>query len=110
MDTLDPLEDRGDALTHADAHRGQAKGGVAVVHGVDERGGDASSGSAQRMADGDCSAADVDLGFVQLEHADSSQGLRREGFIELDEVDVGEMQTSSLEGFLRGGDGASTHH
>src|SRR6266516_2284015 len=55
------FEDRGDALTGADAHGGQAELDLPGDHGVDQRGGDAGAAGAQGMADGDGAAANVDL-------------------------------------------------
>ena len=105
-----PLENHRDALADADAHGGQAELGVAVAHGVDEGGGDAGAARAERVADGDGAAADVDFSFVHLEHADAGQRLGGEGFVELDEVDVGQLEAGALERFLRGGHGAGAHH
>ena len=80
------------------------------MHGVDQRRGDAGAAGAERMADGDRPAADVDLLFVELEHADAGQGLGGEGFVELDQVDVGQREAGALEGLLRGRHGAGAHH
>ena len=104
------FKDHRDALADADAHRRQAERGVAVVHGVDERRGDAGAACAERVADGDRAAADVDLRFVEFEHPDAGQRLGGEGFVELDQVDVGERQAGALEGLLRGRHGAGAHH
>ena len=35
-----PLENGGDSLSDADAHRGQSEPGAAIDHGIDQRGGD----------------------------------------------------------------------
>ena len=55
-----PLEHRGQALAAADAHRLQAVAGLAAVHLAQQRGEDPAAGRADRVAEGDARAVDVD--------------------------------------------------
>ena len=43
LETLNSLEDHGDALADADAHGGQAESCIAIVHRVDKCRGDAGA-------------------------------------------------------------------
>ena len=62
--------------------------GVAVDHGVNQRRGDPRTAGPERMADGDRAAADVDLLFVEPSIRMHAKRLRRERFVQLDQVDV----------------------
>src|SRR5262249_12030042 len=66
----DCLEDRRDPLPGADAHGRQAEPGLAVLHGVDQRGGDAGPAGAERVADGDGPTAHVHLLRVRFQQLD----------------------------------------
>ncbi len=46
---LHPFEHGGDALTQADAHGGDSQGDVLLFHQVDQGGGDAGTGAAERV-------------------------------------------------------------
>src|SRR5690349_3678130 len=56
-----------DALAYPDAHGRCRAAAAPTAQLVQERGGDPGSGTAQRMADGDRAAVDVDQVFVELE-------------------------------------------
>ena len=61
------LEHESDALAAADAGRAHSNLGLAACDGVGEAGGDARAGGAERMAEGDGAAEDVDFGHVEAE-------------------------------------------
>src|SRR5581483_5743823 len=86
------LENGGDALAGADAHGRQAELRLAVLHGVNERRGDAGAAGAERVADGDGAAAHVHLLRAQLQQLHHRQRLRRERLVDLDQVDVLQLQ------------------
>src|SRR5205823_13099658 len=54
------LEQRGDALAHADAHGGEPAARAATAHLVHQRGGDARARTAERVAERDRAAVHVD--------------------------------------------------
>ena len=60
LTSADPLEHRGQALAAADAHRLQAVAGLAAVHLAQQRGEDPPAGRADRVAERDARAVDVD--------------------------------------------------
>jgi len=60
------------------------------------------------VADGDRAAADVHLFFVEFEHPDAGEGLGGEGFVQLDQVDVRELEAGPLEISLRDTGGLKT--
>src|SRR5437870_2483519 len=83
-----PLENGGDPLPCPDAHGRQAILRLAVLHEMNQRRGDARAAGAERVADGDGPAADVDLLRVGVEQLDDRQRLGGEGLVDLDQVDV----------------------
>src|ERR1700686_3247604 len=77
------LEDGGDALAAADA---LCREGVALALAFQEGcrlAGDARSGGAKRVAEGERAAVDIHLGEVDPEVAHAGEGLRGERFVEL---------------------------
>src|SRR5579875_2031747 len=82
----DPLQDHGDALADADAHRDQRIAPAAALQLARRGQCDARSRSAERMADGDGAAVRIDAAVVgrQFETAQTGQNLRGEGFVDLD--------------------------
>ena len=70
---------------------------------------DTSAGSADGVADGDRAAVDVDLAHVEAELTGNSDGLGREGFVGLDEVDIVDGQAGLLHGLTGSGHGADAH-
>src|SRR5262245_18306239 len=62
------------------------------------------------MADGDRAAIHVHALWVEAELADDDEALRRESFVELDEVDVGDLDTRALEQLAHRGHRADPHH
>ena len=65
-------------------------------HFVQQGDDDTSAGSADGVADGDRAAVDVDLAHVEAELTGNSDGLGREGFVGLDEVDIVDGQAGLL--------------
>ena len=61
------------------------------------------------MADGNRAAVDVDLAHVEAELTGNSDGLGREGFVGLDEVDIVDGQAGLLHGLTGSGHGADAH-
>src|SRR5690606_29941514 len=72
----------------ADAHGLQPELLVVELEAVDERGGDPGAGHAERVADGDRAAVDVQLVVVDAEVLGRRQDLRGERLVDLDQVDV----------------------
>jgi hypothetical protein len=62
------------------------------------------------VAEGDGAAVDVDAGRVGAELSDACDRLRREGLIELDEIDVVDGEPGTLEDATCGGHGPNAHH
>src|SRR3546814_21159185 len=60
LSSADALQHRGDALTHADAHRREAELGVLVVQYMRQCAGNARTRKAERMAERDRTTADGD--------------------------------------------------
>src|SRR5579859_5887745 len=103
------LQDRGDALTAADALGGQR---VFAARTLQKRSGladDARTRGAQRVAERDGAAIDIDLRLVELQIADTGQRLGGEGFIEFDHVERGGGQAGALQRLCRGRDRADAH-
>jgi len=71
---------------------------------VYQRREDARARRAQGVAQRDRAAVDVDPRGIELELADASDGLRREGLVQLDQVDLVDRQPGALEDFLGRGD------
>ena len=92
MALIHRLEDPGRAHASAYAHGDHAVLRFAAGHLAEEGGGELGSGAAERVAEGNGSAVDVELGGVDAEHLDDGEGLRGEGLVELDEVDLIERE------------------
>ena len=65
----DRLDAHGHAHAAADAERGEALLGAGTLHLVQQGGEDPRAGRADRVADGDGAAVDVDLGRVETQFA-----------------------------------------
>ena len=85
--------------THAaaDAQRGEAFLGVALLHLEQQRGEHARAGRADRMAERDRAAVDVDLGGIPAEVLVDRAGLRGEGLIGLDQIEVADAPAGLLQ-------------
>src|SRR5919198_4273745 len=104
-----PLEDRGDALAHADAHGGEAVAVAATRHLVHQGRGQTRAAAAEGMAERNGAAVRVHPGRVKPQLADTGERLRGEGFVELDHVEVTHVEARALQRLARGGDGAEAH-
>src|SRR5678815_841042 len=94
------LEHRGNPLSHADAHGGDAVPSSAIAQGMEQRGRDSGSARSQRMTNGDCPAPDIDFLLVEPQHPDASERLSRKRLVQFDEVDLLELQPGTRESFL----------
>src|SRR5262249_43251692 len=83
-----PLDAHCNAHATTDAKGGEALLGIALLHLVEQRHQHARAGRADRVAERDCAAVDVDLAGVPAEVLVDRAGLRREGFVGFDEVEV----------------------
>src|SRR5215468_11371667 len=85
------LDAHRDAHASPDAEGGEAFLGVALLHLVEQRHKDAGAGGADRMAEGDRAAVDVDLVGIPAEVLVDGAGLRRERLVRLDQVEVADV-------------------
>ncbi len=88
---LRPLPQAGDALADPDAHGGGRLPAAAPLQLVQQRGGDPGARAAERVADRDRAAVDVDQVRVALELVDHGDRLGRERLVDLEQgqlVDV----------------------
>ena len=94
----DALDQRGDALADADAHRGDRALAAARFQRVHRGQRQARAGRAERMPERDRAAVRVHvLGVVrQAELAQHREALGGERLVQLDHVDVAELQAESL--------------
>src|SRR5436305_14458450 len=91
------LPDRGDALAHADAHRGETVLHAAMLHLAYQGADQASSAAPQRVTQCDRAAVDVDLLLIEAEEADARERLRGKRLVQLDECNVGRLQAGLLQ-------------
>src|ERR1700761_1779687 len=98
-----------DAHAAADAQRGEALLRIALLHFVQQRHQYARTGGADRMADRDRAAIDVDLGRIPAEVLVDRAGLRREGFVGLDQVEIADAPAGFFQRGARGRDWPRTH-
>ena len=80
------------ALADADAHRRDPVAAAAAAELVQEGGREAGAGAAERVAEGDRAAVDVEALLVDPELADAGEDLGGEGLVELDQVDLVEPE------------------
>src|ERR1700730_8869265 len=86
--SLDPLENSGGALATADAHRHHSVFCFPALHFAEDGGREFRSGAAERVAEGDCSAVEVDLLRIQAGAPDHRQRLHGERFVQFDNINV----------------------
>src|SRR5581483_5601591 len=96
-------------LADADAQGGEAEPAVAAAQLVEERDDEAGAAHAEGMAERDRTAVDVHLFLVEPELADDGEGLRGEGLVELDQVDLLERHTRPREQLLDRRDRPDAH-
>src|SRR5690242_17559885 len=108
---LHPFERERDSLADADAHgrERQLAAGALELLGCGER--EARAGHSERVAERDRSAVGVHLRRVvrEAELAEDREPLRGERFVELDDVEVGDLQALALHQFVAGGRGPYAH-
>src|SRR5207253_1441093 len=104
-----PLDANRDAHAATDAERGKALLRVALLHLVDERGEDARARGADRVANGDGAAVDVDLARVPAEFFPDRDRLRRKGLVRLDQVEIADRPAGLLQRLLRSWYRADAH-
>src|SRR5262245_61131874 len=105
-----PLDDGSGAHAGADAQRHQPDVEVAALELVHQRTKDHSAGGAERMPQCDGAAVDVDLLGIDVHRLQVAQHDRREGLVDLDEVDVVERHAGALEHLPGDVDRAGEHH
>src|SRR5690606_2706441 len=86
------LEDRGDALAPADAHRRQAKAAAGAVQFVHQLDGDDRAGRAHRMAQRDAAPVGIGLPRIEAERVGHRAGLGGESLVGFDHVEVVHLQ------------------
>src|SRR5690348_15767728 len=86
------LDDHRVALTAARADRGAAQPAAAPAQLEHERAEDPRARGADRVAERDRAAVDVDLVLVDPEHPDRVQRHRREGLVDLPQIDVVDLE------------------
>src|SRR4051794_38526581 len=97
--TLPPvdLEDHGISLAAARADRRDSETAAAAAQLVHERHEDAGAARADRMAEGDRAAVDVDLRLIHAEHPHRVDRHRGERLVDLEEVDVVDREAGLVE-------------
>src|SRR5215212_3407198 len=106
---LNTLDDHRNPLPSADARGGEAVALLAAAQLVENRQQEARAGGAERMAERDRAAVDVQLLLVDVELFRDREDLSRERFVDLDEVDVVELHPRALERELRRRGRADAH-
>src|SRR3954465_673665 len=91
------LNGEGDAHAAAYAQRCKPPLGVALLHFVKQRDQDAAARGADRMAEGDGAAIDVDLARVPTHLAVHSYSLRGERFVDLHQIQVLRLPSGARE-------------
>src|ERR1700761_8762471 len=83
-----------DALADADAHGGDRALAAALLHAMDSRHGEPRAAHAERMAERNRTAMRVDeIGiFLDAKLTKDRDALRGKGFVELDQIEVGNLQ------------------
>ena len=98
-------EQDGVALAAAAAQRGGAEAAAAALELVQQGEGDPGAGHADRVAEGDGAAVDVDdvVGDAEVLHRGQADG--GEGLVELEQVDVADRLAGALEAATMARDG-----
>src|SRR5207244_13618082 len=103
------LEDRRDPLTAADTERREPVLALALAELGDERERETRTGRAERMAKRDRAAVHVRLLAIEAKLLLDGEVLRREGFVDLDEVHVLDLETGALQRLPARRCGADAH-
>src|SRR5581483_2413705 len=83
------------ALTAADAEGGEAEMGIAALHLVQEGDEDTGAAGADRVAEGDGAAVDVDLLGVEAKLTHHGHALRRERLVRLHQIKLAHIDISA---------------
>src|SRR5690349_10823101 len=92
-----PFNDRRGRLPEADAHRDQAVPPLAPLELVHDRRDQARARSAERMPERDRAAVDVELALIGAGFLEPCQRDRREGLVDLEQIDVLDRKARFLE-------------
>src|SRR5262245_13273479 len=85
------LDGQGDAVAAAEAQRRDAASEVAALQRIEQRGEHAAAARSDGVAERDGAAVDVHLLLVDSKLVQDRDRLDRERFVELEEIDVGEI-------------------
>src|SRR5205085_11501875 len=103
------LEQACAALAAADAHRDDAPLRLAPAAFLQDVAGETRAGHAERVADRDRAAVDIVLLGIDAELVAGIEALAGEGFVELPEIDVLDLQAVALQELRHGVDRADAH-
>src|SRR6185295_7443227 len=95
-----PFKDTSSAHPATNAHGHHAVARLASFHLVQDRRRQLRAGAAERMAERDRAAVDVEPIGIDRQRAQAGEDLRGEGFVQLDEIDLVEGQAGELQRFL----------
>src|SRR5262249_56521379 len=97
------------ALATADAHGDDAPLGLAAMAFLQDVAGEPRTGHAEGMADRDRAAIDVVLGGIDAELVAAIEALAGEGFVQLPDVDVVDLEPVTLQQLRHGENRAVAH-
>src|SRR5450631_1123792 len=89
---LDPLEDRGNALTAADTLGGERIATSDALQEARRFAHDTRPGGAQRVPEGDCTAVDIEGLVPNSEIASAGECLTCKGLVQFDHVDCRNLE------------------
>ena len=107
--SVDAFHGECNALATTDTQRGEAFLGPFTLHAMQQGCHYAGTRGADWVTDRDCAAGDVDPCRIPAQVLVDRHGLRREGFVGLDAVEVRDRPAGLLEAFLRGRDRTGAH-
>src|ERR1700687_293692 len=107
---LNPLDDGRGAHAAADAQRDQRGRFVGALELVEHGTENHRTGGAERMAERDGAAIDIDLGVVDVEGLHVAQHHRGERLVQLEQIDVGFLHARALEQLFGDIDRTGQHH
>ena len=91
------LKEPGSAHAAADAHRDDAVFDLPAFHLMNQLHGQLRAGAAQGVAERDGAAVYIDFLIRDVEFTLAISGLRREGLVDLEEVDVFDLEPGLLQ-------------
>src|SRR5206468_12861798 len=103
------FDSEGDAVPAAQAERRDTAFQVAALQRIDQRGEHAAAARSDRVAERDGAAVDVDAVAIDAELVEHRHRLDREGFVELEEVDVLQIPAGFFGDAAHGFDGCHEH-